>query len=142
LSGYERDNVCSTIASVMAVGVALFPTASDAGTASSGAKVIATMHLAFACTLFVLLAIFSLFFFTQSDKTQDMGREKRRRNLVYRVCGWIIVAAIGLVVLTEIAKPPSTWHTLFWLESVAVVSFGVSWLVKGGFRGWLADKQP
>jgi len=142
LPAYEWDNILSTVAAVMAVGVALFPTASDAGTASGGAKVVATMHLVFACTLFVLLAIFSLVFFRKSDPHETMTLEKRERNLVYLICGCIIVAAIGLVVLTEIVKPPSTWHTLFWLESVAVVSFGVSWLVKGGLCGWLADAQP
>lgn len=140
LPDYQLDNYLSNLASVMAVGVALFPTASDVGTASGGAKTVAALHLVFAGTLFVLLAIFSLFLFTRTDESKAAKAEKKLRNRVYRTCGWIIVGALVLIVLTEIVKPSSSWHALFWLESVAVVSFGVSWLVKGEFLGLLADK--
>ena len=101
--------------------------------------VVAVVHLVFAGTLFVLLAVFSLFLFTKSDETQRMTRAKRNRNRVYTTCGIVIVVALALIVVAEIAKPSRSWHTLFWLESVAVVSFGVSWLVKGEFLGVLAD---
>jgi hypothetical protein len=69
-----------------------------------------------------------------------MSAQKRRRNRVYTVCGWIIVAAIVLVIVSNIVDPPSGWNTLYWLETVAVVAFGVSWLVKGEFLGILADR--
>jgi uncharacterized membrane protein YobD (UPF0266 family) len=69
-----------------------------------------------------------------------MSAQKRRRNQVYMVCGWIIVAAIVLVIVSNIVDPPSGWNTLYWLETVAVVAFGVSWLVKGEFLGILADR--
>ena len=38
---------------------------------------------------------------------------------------------IVLVLASNVLDPPSSWHVLFWLESVGVVAFGVSWLVKG-----------
>ncbi len=139
LPNYELDNYLSNLASLMAVGVALFPTSSDGAKASGGAKVVAVIHLGFAATLFILLAVFSLFLFTKTDENQPMTAAKRLRNRVYRTCGWIIVTALVLIVLAEIVKPSSSWHTLFWLESVAVVSFGVSWLIKGEFLGLLAD---
>ena len=50
-----------------------------------------------------------------------------------------LLSVVALIVVAEIAKPSRSWHTLFWLESVAVVSFGVSWLVKGEFLEVLAD---
>jgi hypothetical protein len=140
LPKYQLDNYLSNVASAMAIGVALFPTASDAGDASGGAKVVAVMHLVFACALFILLAVFSLVLFTRTQDPAHMTAAKRKRNLVYRICGWVIVAAIALVVGAEIVKPSHSWHTLFWLESVAVLAFGVSWLVKGGFLGMLADR--
>ncbi len=139
LPKYQLDNYLSNVAGVMAVGVALFPTASDAARASGGAQVVAVLHLVFACTLFVLLAVFSLFLFTKTDDRQNMTPEKRRRNLLYRICGVTIAIALVLVVVTEGFKPPNSWHALFWLESVAVIAFGVSWLVKGEFLGVLAD---
>jgi hypothetical protein len=34
-------------------------------------------------------------------------------------------------------------HPLFWLESIAVWAFSLSWLVKGDFIPWLKDpEQP
>jgi hypothetical protein len=113
----------------------LLPTASDTGTASGGAKTVAVLHLVCAGVLFVLLAVFSLFLFTRTDAAAAVAPAKRRRNRLYRVCGVIIVAALVAVVGAEILK----LHVLFWLESVMVVAFGVSWLVKGGFLGLLAD---
>ncbi len=139
LPGFELDHLLARFASAAAVGVALFPTTSDAATASGGEKVVAVVHLACACTLFVLLAFFSLFLFTKSDGSRPMSDLKRRRNLVYRTCGVIIAAAIALVVVSNLVKPPSSLHALFWLETAAVMAFGVSWLVKGGFLGILAD---
>jgi hypothetical protein len=139
LPEYQLDNVLSNVAGAMAIGVALFPTSSDGVKAHGGDAVVAVVHLAFAGTLFVLLAVFSLFLFTKSDETQRMTRAKRNRNRVYTTCGIVIVVALALIVVAEIAKPSRSWHTLFWLESVAVVAFGVSWLVKGEFLGVLAD---
>ena len=33
-------------------------------------------------------------------------------------------------------------NALFWLETVAVLAFGASWLIKSGFLGILADTVP
>jgi hypothetical protein len=139
LPGFGLDHLLARFASAAAVGVALFPTASDAAHASGGEKMVAAIHLACACTLFVLLAFFSLFLFTKSDASRPMSDQKRRRNVVYRTCGVIMAVAIVLVVVSNLVKPPASLHSLFWLETTAVVAFGVSWLVKGGFLGILAD---
>jgi hypothetical protein len=130
LPRYELDNVLSNLACLAALGVAFFPTTDHAATASGGEKAVALVHLLCACALFVLLAVFSLVLFT---RTGGGGRSaaKGRRNVVYRVCGGLIVATIALVVVSNIVDPPSSWHSLFWLESVGVVAFGISWLVKG-----------
>jgi hypothetical protein len=61
---------------------------------------------------------------------------------VYQVCGWTIVAVIVLVTLSQIFDPPDAWRSLFWLESIGVVAFGVSWLVKSTIFGLLADRVP
>jgi hypothetical protein len=138
LPNYELDNYLSIAAGSMAIAVALFPTASDADDASTGSRVVSGIHLVCAGALFVLLAVFALFLFTKTGATLTV--KKQQRNLVYRVCGWIIVAAIVLVLASQVVDPPSSWNSLFWLESGAVVAFGVSWLVKGGFFGILADE--
>jgi hypothetical protein len=139
LPNYRLDNLLSNVASAMAIGVALFPTSSEGVKADGADAVIAVIHLVFAGILFSLLAVFSLVLFTQTDTPQSMTAAKRTRNVVYRTCGIIIVVALVLIVITEIVKPSRSLHALFWLESVAVVAFGVSWLVKGEFLGILAD---
>jgi hypothetical protein len=142
LPKFRVDNILSTLATVAAVGVAFFPTASNVGTASAGEKLVSTVHLVFAGILFGLLAVFSLFLFTLTDDGETMTPEKKHRNVVYRVCGGVIVVSMALVLISNIVQPPSSWHTLFWLETVAVVAFGASWLIKGGLFGILADKNP
>jgi hypothetical protein len=141
LPKFRLDNILSTLASAVTVGVALLPTTSDAATASGSEKLVAFLHLVCACALFVLLAVFSLFLFTQTS-AETMTPEKARRNQVYRACGGVIVATIVLVMASNVADPPSSWHTLFWLESVGVVAFGVSWLVKGHAPPLWADRRP
>jgi hypothetical protein len=137
LPSFELDNILSTIASVAAVGVAVFPTTSNAAQASGGDKAVAFVHLAFAGLLFVLLAVFSYYLFTLSSG--PMTERKRQRNRLFRACGLIIAASIALVLVTNAVDPPSEWHALLWLETVCVEAFGVSWLVKSGFLGILAD---
>jgi hypothetical protein len=138
LPDYELDNYLSIATGLMAIGVALFPTASDAADASTGSRIVSGIHLTCACLLFVLLAIFALFLFTKTGGTITV--RKRQRNVLYRACGSLIVTAIVLVLVSQAVDPPSSWNSLFWLESLAVVAFGVSWLVKGEFLGILADE--
>lgn len=140
LPGFNLDNKLSTLATLAAVGVAVFPTTSDASVATQSEQVVGRVHLTFAGLLFGLLAVFALFLFPRSSGT--MTPEKRRRNAVYRTCGVIIVAAMVLVPLSNLLDPPDSLHAFFWLETTCVVAFGVSWLVKGGFLGILADPKP
>jgi hypothetical protein len=138
LPGHRRDQVMSNIASAAAIGVAMFPTTSSVATASSGAKVVAFVHLVCAAILFATLAAFCLAMFTRSSGR--MTPQKRTRNTIYRVCGIVIIAAMLAVGLSNLLKVPESWHSLFWLETVMVWSFGFSWLVKGGFLRLFADR--
>ncbi len=140
--GYERqDDVADDLACVFAVGVALFPTTlrEDLTTLDT----IGALHLVFAALLFLTLAYFSLFLFTKTDPTKTPTRRKRQRNQVYRTCGYTLVASIALILLLtflplEIKQALSPYHPVYWLESLAVVGFGISWLTKG--EAMLGDK--
>ncbi len=142
LPGYELDNRLSYGASAAAIGVALFPTAEHQAKAWSGEWFVSTAHLLCACILFVLLAIFSLKLFTKSDPGRPLSDAKRKRNTVFRVCGWTIVGSIVLVALSNVVQPPDSLRSLLWLESIGVVAFGISWLVKSGIFGILVDRAP
>ena len=142
LPGYELDNRLSYGASAAAIGVALFPTAEHQAKAWSGEWFVSTAHLLCACILFVLLAIFSLKLFTKTDPGRPMSDAKRKRNTVFRACGWTIVGSIVLVALSNVVQPPDSLRSLLWLESIGVVAFGISWLVKSGIFGILVDRAP
>jgi hypothetical protein len=138
LGGYHHDRILSNAACVAAVGVALFPTASSGADAHGWTRVVSDVHLLCAATLFVILGVFSTFLFTKSGGA--MTPRKQERNRLYRACGAAIFVAIGLICVVNLVHAPSGLHALFWLESVAVTAFGISWLVKGGFLGILADR--
>ncbi len=151
--GYEpEDDRVGDFAFFCAVGLALFPTIPDMGDPSRGIGLtlsiatpdlenfIAVAHGVFTAGFFLTLAYFSLFLFTKSDR--EMTRKKRQRNIVYRACGYVILLAIALIVLGGLilylellpdatVRMVKSLDPLFWLESIAIVAFGVSWLVKG-----------
>jgi hypothetical protein len=132
--GYEsKDEIAGRLASIFAIGVALVPTSPDTG-GSSLEKLIGGLHLSFAGLLFLTFAYFSLVLFTKTDLGKTPTPRKLKRNMVYRFCGYTIVACIFLIAFVAIpaVKKLVEWLSpVFWLEAVAVVAFGVSWLVKG-----------
>jgi hypothetical protein len=127
--GYGRiDDITANIAAVGAIGVALFPTTPFTGQPSATAKALGTVHIISAVILFAALTIVCLFLFTRTDSAQLAGR-KRARNVVYITCGVIMLASLITVGIVE-----SFIHVggvVLWLESAAVMAFGVAWLVKG-----------
>jgi hypothetical protein len=62
-----------------------------------------------------------------------MTDKKRQRNKIYVACGITMVACIALIAAGKFFMTPE-WNKqtsfMFWLESIAVVAFGVSWLTK------------
>lgn len=134
--GYERkDDLAGDLTCVFAIGVALFPTTSDSDPTSRG-RLIGHVHLLFSALFFLTLAYFSLCLFTKTDKTKTPTRRKLQRNVVYKACGYTMLVALLLIVIlafvqngakTEVKK----LDPVFWLESIAVIAFGISWLTKG-----------
>jgi hypothetical protein len=132
--GYDRrDEIAGYLACLFAIGVALFPTTPYAG-ATPQDKFIGKLHLSFAALLFLTFAYFSLKLFTQTAPDKIPTRRKFQRNTVYRVCGYAILACILLIFICK--RPSIEPHVeqlnpTFWLESIAIIAFGVSWLTKG-----------
>lgn len=132
--GYERkDDLAGDLACIFALGVAFFPTTPQIDP-SQQARIVGGLHLFFAASFFLTLAYFSLALFTKTDPTKTPTPRKVQRNIVYRVCGYTILASIALIVLLTIFPDSALirkFDPVFWLESLAVVAFGVSWLTKG-----------
>ena len=135
LRGFEWDNRLSWVAAAAAISVAIFPTTSDVSVSSRSEQNIGIVHIVSAGILFVLLAVFALVLFPRSSG--QMTPRKRIRNIVYRTCGGLMVAAILLMFPSQ--RAPETWHAFLWLETICVWAFGISWLVKGRLVKFLND---
>lgn len=132
--GYDRtDNIAGNLACVFAIGVAVFPT-TPAGQDESLA--ISNLHQVFAGLFFLTLAFFSLHLFTKTDPNRSPTRRKLQRNRIYRACGIAMLACVILIALYDflpdtIANTLTPTRPVYWLESVAIICFGVSWFTKG-----------
>jgi hypothetical protein len=129
---YDRpDAVAGVVASLAAVGAALFPTTRGHQLASA-VDPVGVVHLVCAATFFLTLAWFCLALFPRTHADRPPTRRKRQRNVVYRVCGVVIVVSVALVAVTPLLPDRvAAVHPVFWLESLAIEAFGVAWFVKG-----------
>jgi hypothetical protein len=135
---YVLDNRLSNIAGVLAVVVALVPTSSkDKPTGWSW--VARTIHLSSATVLLLILAYLSYYRFTLPKDSPTTNRTKHRQNQAYRWSGAIIVLGIASIAFAN-AIDADPWLSLT-SESIAVIAFGVAWLVKSeSFRPIAAYK--
>jgi hypothetical protein len=138
--GYDNDHVYTNLAGVFALGIAFLPTSNIAdGTCAlftiPANELRQTAHLVSAGAFFLVLAYISFFLFVRSG--HRVTHEKRKRNLVYRSCGVIMVAMVLGIAVYYWAFSDAfrmQWRPLrpvFWMESIALWAFGISWLVKG-----------
>lgn len=129
------DHAHGALAGFCAVGMALFPTTPD-NPASGNASFIGYIHIAFAALFFLSLIYFSLFLFTKTHENQPPTTQKLRRNRVYKICGYTMILCMVLIVIysilpTQAASSIETYKPIFWLEAIAIVAFGIAWLIKG-----------
>lgn len=148
--GYDKhDARTGNIASVLAFLVAMCPTdvkcCQDCCIAVPDINPWVNLgHLFSAGALFIVLAYFCLFRFVKTDGEEQMTPEKKRRNSIYRACGVTMLVCIATIAVYKMGfgEPCSGFAELkpvFWLETVALWAFGVSWLVKG--KVILGDKK-
>lgn len=131
--GHDKDYVAGVLACVFALGVALFPVAPEVN-ATRCDRIVGALHLLFAACFFLTLSFFALVLFRKTDPTRKPTRRKAQRNAVYTVCGSTMLACLALIVVVKWMSIDSAVKGLapvFWLESVAIVAFGVCWLTKG-----------
>lgn len=143
--GYIRaDEIAGKLSFVFALGVAFFPTTPD-GPVSSTAQIIGVFHLIFAALFFLTLSYFCLFLFVKTNPTgfPPMTERKMQRNRVYRTCGGVMVGCILVMGIYHLAGGDETslanLNPIYWLEAIAIVAFGISWLTKG--EAILADEE-
>lgn len=144
--GYNaKDFIASSLAGIFALCVVFFPTSNISDTCcdpttpyaltilrKSGFRV--GFHYFSAAVFLSSLAYISLFLFTKSDKSPSKRTvSKIKRNRVYRICGGLMLLAILVIATGQFLFREfyDKNHLTFWMETLAVESFGISWLVKG-----------
>jgi hypothetical protein len=139
--GYEpKDTIASSLAGIFAICVAMFPTSDESACEHNGLVngTIGDVHILAALGLFGMFAYMSIKLFTLTSG--NMTNKKKQRNVLYRVCGWTVVACIVLITVHKFAGVfPASVRPVFWLETVALVAFGTSWLTKGEGVKFLND---
>lgn len=125
---YWADRAASIIAAVAALGVAFFPTAAPAGVTELTwwTQAMGVFHYVFAVTLFSMFAVFALWLFRYTPEGKKVSSDRRRLNRIYFLCGLVIVASMIWASYEGLNN-----RSIFWPESVALIAFSVSWLVKG-----------
>jgi len=115
------DSIAANFGCAFALGVALCPTTSDN-------KIIHILHFVFALLLFSVFIFFSIYLFRK--KSPHPTKQKKNRNKVYLICGILMIICIAGIAVYQIFDLNSSWHPVFWLESLALISFGFSWITK------------
>jgi len=128
------DSIAANFGCAFALGVALFPT-------TSLNKFVHYSHFVFALLLFSDFIFFSIYLFRK--KKPNPTSQKVRRNAVYLVCGIVMIVCIAAIAACEFLlsnEVKTRLHPVFWMESLALFSFGFSWITKAEMVFGDADK--
>lgn len=118
------EMLLSKLASVAALGVALFPC--ECGT---HVPLVPYVHGASAAVMFTILAIFCGIFYKRAMKKGHT--EARRRAYIYATCGWVIVGCIVVLAADNFLGgviEQRVERLVFYGERAGLVAFGISWL--------------
>lgn len=135
--GYDKtDDILNTIAGIFGLCICLFPCTpeildlANVGTFQIPVVISSCIHNIMAVSFFALLAYISFFQFTKT--IGNMTKQKKIRNIIYRVCGVGMLASFLILLL------PSFYIQVWLTETLALFFFGISWLTKADAYKWLA----
>lgn len=142
--GYEKiDDITATIAGVFGILICLFPMeylpdpSIQTGIFHLKSNISDIFHCISAVGFFGTLAFMSFFLFTKTSG--EMTKQKKIKNIIYRVCGVGMLASFLLFLLKLI--PGFECYNLTWIiEAIALFFFGVSWIVKSDAFPFLHDR--
>ena len=116
--------VCSKIAAIAAIGVAMFPC-----NCGGYPEIIAGVHGGSAAVMFFVLAVFC-FIFYQRARTKTSPQAKARAA-IYALCGVVIALSIITLLADHVsggAIRAKIDRLTYFGEAAGLISFGVAWL--------------
>lgn len=140
--GYDlQDNLVTTLSGVFGIMVVIFPCSCGIAPEHTGlfqlpVRLSNVIHSTAAIIFFLLLSYNALFLFTKTDAGKEKSKKKIIRNIIYRVCGVGMICSLMLMIL-PVDFDAKTW----WVETIALTFFAISWLVKGGAFKFLNDED-
>jgi len=138
--GYEKiDNIVTGIIGLAGFGIAIFPclksiaSTEPVGIFQLNPVISNSIHLICAFTFFFLLAINSIFLFTLTkSKNIPITKDKKIRNYIYVSCGIVILLSLAVLLIRSLVSVEvENDKTLLVFETIMLLAFGISWLVKG-----------
>jgi hypothetical protein len=144
LIGYRhtvRQNRCTWFAGSCALAVAFAPTAPTRP--KTEPAWVNYLHHGAACALIFTLGMFCWIVFTDfAQRPSSIGAmagqawdslRRHTRSSIYLICGVVVFASGALALYTGLR--PTAWSTgwpsLYCFEAIAVVAFGVAWMMAG-----------
>lgn len=111
------------------------------------------LHAYAAGVLFIYLGLYCLVVLkrvvpARHMRGQAMIATKRRRNILYSLCGIVILACVATMGAVGFLAGPGfllRWkaaNLTFAVETAALWAFGLAWIAKGRRLGWLNDPAP
>ncbi len=138
--GYQKiDDLVGNLSGIFALGIVIFPTSLYSGKVVQVGMFLIDdtisgyIHLIFSALFFLSLSFNSMFLFTRRGPGV-LGKEKKRRNMIYRFCGIIMTVTITCAIIYTLFLRKtviSKIYPVIILETIALLAFGVSWLIKG-----------
>lgn len=139
--GYDIiDDILNTAAGIMGLCICLFPCNPGydcpclIGPFQIEAKLSNIVHCISAGIFFAILSFVSAFRFTKSSGI--MTENKKKRNIIYRICAIGMVSSFGMFVLPDFS------FKIWLIEAVALFFFGIAWLTKADRYRWLFADTP
>lgn len=119
----------TNVAGAAALGVALFPTTPKDPT--DWQTVAGRVHVGCAAVLFAALALMAYLFAASRTPEQLLDRHRETKRRIYLACSWLIAGSMVLMAVSGPVPGLAGYRPMLVLESVAVIAFGISWLVRG-----------
>jgi hypothetical protein len=131
--GVLADRWITNVAGVGVLGVAFLPGSPAVPHLTTAQEVIGDLHVFFASVAFVGLSVTTWRFSRGDSDGPGAPAPSARTALFYKVCGGVMLVFVvlsGVAVLLPLPVQNATL-LIFIFEALAIMTFGIPWMVKG-----------